>query len=400
MKILLLSSKYAPEYAGSALRAHNTYKRLKEKFGIEYDVLCNSIEHNNNSTYNYDGVVVTRLSGCLRAIQGNSYFSKIINHLIYLINFVYVGFLTWRIIKAGNYDLFHTFGSSISVNVAMLYAKNKNKALLREICNDGARPWPVLPLKLDKLFKYKFWRKSKVVAISKRVGDFCRHEGVAEKHLWERPNPVNEKKFKPSIEMKYELRRKLTKFGINDKVLVDISKFIPRKNKKFLVEVMKHLDDEYKLLIFGPIISSGPLFERDKKYYDELIDSIQKNHLSDRIQVVKGFSENIEQYFQLADVFVFPSLSDALGTPLLESIACGVPVVANLLKGITDYWIEPGKTGYYCELDPEIFAGLITKALSINSELLQSGSEAILRSASSEVIDQQYFDHMKTITGT
>ncbi len=65
---------------------------------------------------------------------------------------------------------------------------------------------------------------------------------------------------------------------------------MPRKNKKFLVEVMKYLEEGYKLLIFGPIISSGPLFERDKRCYDEVINSIKENKLNDRIQVVTGFS--------------------------------------------------------------------------------------------------------------
>ena len=37
MKILLVSSKYQPEYSGSGLRAHNTYK--KEKYNIDFDVI-------------------------------------------------------------------------------------------------------------------------------------------------------------------------------------------------------------------------------------------------------------------------------------------------------------------------------------------------------------------------
>ena len=43
MKVLLVSSKYLPEYSGSGLRAHNLYKRLCRKFDIDYDVLCNSL---------------------------------------------------------------------------------------------------------------------------------------------------------------------------------------------------------------------------------------------------------------------------------------------------------------------------------------------------------------------
>ena len=48
MKILLVSSKYHPEYSGSGLRAHNTYKRLKKNYKIEFNVLSNSIALNGN----------------------------------------------------------------------------------------------------------------------------------------------------------------------------------------------------------------------------------------------------------------------------------------------------------------------------------------------------------------
>ena len=400
MKILLISSKYPPEYAGSGLRAHNTYKRLKSKFSIDYDVITDSKEHNDNKTYEYKGVCIKRLSRKLPEIASNNFFFKIINHIIYTLNYLWLGMLTLKEIKRGDYDLIHTFGSSISINVAMLYAKNKNIGLLRELCNEGTYPRPVLPLKLDKIFKYQFWPKSRVVAISKRVADLCRREGVVEMYLWERPNPVDEKKFKPSTETKYNLRKKLTKFADDDKVLVDISKFMPRKNKKFLVEVMKYLEEGYKLLIFGPIISSGPLFERDKRCYDEIINTIKKNKLDDRIQVVTGFSENIQEYFQLADVFVFPTLSEALGTPMLESIACGVPVVASKIEGVTDYWIEEGQTGYTCELEPQKFADCIAKTCRIKPEILRQGSEKILSRASSKVIDEQYFKLMRDMIGS
>jgi glycosyltransferase involved in cell wall biosynthesis len=397
MKVLVISSKFLPEYAGSALRAHNTYKRLKSKFNIDYDVIANSIEHTDNTRYQFEGVVITRLSRRLPQIQGNSIPAKLANHIIYLLNFIYQGFLTLRILKAGNYDLIHTFGSSISVNVGILYAKYKNKALLREICNHGAYPRPNLPLKLNKLLKYNFYPKSKVVAISKRVADLCRGDGIAEDNLWERPNPVDETKFSPTKGNKYSLRKKLTKFGDDALVLVDISKFMPRKNKIFLTEVMEHLDDKYKLLIFGPIISKGPLLKRDKKCFDDIIKSIEEKKLSNRVQVITGFAKAVEEYFKLADVFVFPTLADALGTPMLEAIACGIPVVASKIEGITDYWIENGKTGYVCELDPQKFAECIVKACQITEDTLKENSAAILEKASTEVIDQQYYNIMKNL---
>ena len=62
MKILVVSSKYPPEYSGSGLRAHNLYKRLSKKFNISYDVSCNSLINRKNDIYEYDGVTVCKIS--------------------------------------------------------------------------------------------------------------------------------------------------------------------------------------------------------------------------------------------------------------------------------------------------------------------------------------------------
>ncbi|UCE06672.1 MAG: glycosyltransferase family 4 protein [bacterium] len=400
MKILVISSKYPPEYSGSGLRAHNTYKRLREKFKISFDVVANSVEFNNNVRYEYDGISVIRFGKKLPLRDGSGILVKVLNHFTYLVNFIYQGFYTWRVLSKGNYDLIHTFGSSISVNVGMLFAKYNGKALLREVCNNGTKPQPKLPLKLDRILPYKFKSNSKVVAISQRIGDFCRSEGVDERHLWQRPNPVNEQKFNPIGQEKYVLRKKLSRFENDDKVLLNIGKFGPGKNQIFLIKTMGYLEESYKLLLFGPLVTGGPFYERDKAYFASLMGAIEKDGLSERVQVVKDFINSIEEYYKMADVFVFPTLFEALGTPMLESIACGVPVVANRIEGVTDYWIEQGKTGFVCELQPGKFAECIVMASEIAPDTLRQGSKQILSRASDQIIDKQYLTIMQDITNS
>ncbi len=46
-----------------------------------------------------------------------------------------------------------------------------------------------------------------------------------------------------------------------------------------------------------------------------------------------------------ADVFVLPSLSEALGQVGLEALACGTPVVGSRVGGVPDY-VSDGKTGW------------------------------------------------------
>jgi glycosyltransferase involved in cell wall biosynthesis len=52
---------------------------------------------------------------------------------------------------------------------------------------------------------------------------------------------------------------------------------------------------------------------------------------------------NPEDYFQLADVAVYPSLSEGFGRASLETMACGTPViVTENSQGI----VQDGETGF------------------------------------------------------
>ena len=120
-------------------------------------------------------------------------------------------------------------------------------------------------------------------------------------------------------------------------------------------------------------------------------------NLNNRVFLSRGFIENIDEYIKLSDVFLFPTWNEALGTPILEAQACGVPVVANLMLGSSDYWIQEGISGYLVnKFDGEIWAEKIKLALSIKNEVLIKNSLKILEEASTKKIDQEYFNRFNS----
>ena len=54
---------------------------------------------------------------------------------------------------------------------------------------------------------------------------------------------------------------------------------------------------------------------------------------ADAIFVGPKFGEELTQYYQAADVFVFPSRTDTFGLVNVEALACGVPVAAYPVRG-------------------------------------------------------------------
>ena len=137
-----------------------------------------------------------------------------------------------------------------------------------------------------------------------------------------------------------EVKKDLIKYKIgNPKIWsrgVDLEIFKPkkgrRKNKKPIllnvgrVAVEKNLEEFLKIdLPYEKwVVGDGPALKELKKKYPEVIFHGAKN------------KEELEYYYNKADVFVFPSKTDTFGLVLLEAMACGLPVAAFPVSGPLD----------------------------------------------------------------
>ncbi len=391
MKVLLVSSKYLPEYSGSGFRAHNLYKRLSRKFNIDYDVVCNSLTNKKNEIYDYDGVKVNKISYPVELEKLSGFKRRF--HII--LSIIYEFYYSYKFIKKKNiknYNLIHTFGNSWSVAFLTYYFYLKKKPIIRELVNNMNTPY--YPIQFEKFFRKIFQKNNTImIAISKKLEELCKTHKV--KNIWMRPNPINENQFFliDKIE-KLKLRNKLTDFSNDDIILTHIATFITQKNHIFLLDVLKRLPKNYKLYLGGTVENTEHMvnFERVQNKINEL-------GLKSRVTLTRRFIENIDEYIKLCDVFLFPTWNEALGTPILEAQACGVPVVANLMHGSTDYWIKDNKGGFVVEkFDDKLWAEKIKLALNISNETLRENSSKIIKIASAKNIDAEYFKRIEAIT--
>lgn len=381
MKVALASSKYPPEYAGSGLRAHRTYQRLCERFDIDIEVLTSSTEYARPATYDHEGFRVRRIVNPLvRKLPGNRRPARALRHQVEASS-------TRKALDEYNPDIVHVFGQSPVTTETVMWSRRNKVPLMLELVNTRDSPY-LYPPGLGWATDYDLRRQCVLVAISQALGDVCRDHGLVE-NVWVRPNPVDESKFRYTTDRTPEPVGELTAFTQDDRILLYVGKFRPSKNHRFLVEVLNELPEEYKLVVGGPVVSAGPNRERDRRLVVELRELIRRRDLADRVDVRAEFVD-MARHLYAADVFLHPSTEEGLGTPVLESLCCGVPVIANRDVRSFHEMVDQGENGYLVPLEPAAWADAIQSAAGFDQDQRRKISEACREQASSRTIDQGY----------
>ncbi len=146
-----------------------------------------------------------------------------------------------------------------------------------------------------------------------------------------------------------------------------------RKNLPFLIEgyakLPKKLQDQYQLVIGGP-----------KRWgYEAVTEAVYKYDLVDRV-IFTGYvsDSDIVDLYGAAAVFVFPSLGEGFGLPVLEAMACGTPVICSNTSSL------PEVAGTAARLiDPYIVDSLVValKQVLSDEDLQKQMSSAGLKRA-------------------
>jgi glycosyltransferase involved in cell wall biosynthesis len=400
INVLVVSSKYLPEYSGSGLRASTTYKRLSERFPINYEILTSSVTYNHSKVYSIDGHRVRRiakkpfpLATDERKKENSASFIEKVKHGC---NYLCESILTWKylIFNKSKFDVIHIFGKNWVTAATVTFAKITKKPFIVELVNEVDTPHHYEPWLFRIIFGRRFPEGVPIVCISDMLRDMCEKHGYKE-NVWSRPNPVDETKFFIDTRDKITFRKQYTHFKNDDILLTCISKFRPSKNQIFLLDVIKNLPERFKLLLAGPVVEGGPLAERDRAYLNQIKEKITESRLESRVQLEPKFINNVNEYLKMSDVFLFPTTTEALGTPMLEAISCGVPVVANRIAGVTDSWIEDGANGFVSNLDVEEFAGKVKRASELDPNVLKRKSDEMISRCSARHIDEEYYNLIK-----
>lgn len=143
-------------------------------------------------------------------------------------------------------------------------------------------------------------------------------------------------------------------------VLLYMGVLAPRKNLRFLLEVFAQLQPQHPELLLL-VVGSGPQAAALQVYAQQL-------GVAAAVRFTGYIDENAKvDFYNLADIFVFPSLLEGFGMVVAEAMACGVPVLSSNAASLPEVVGE---------------AGLLaspTDAVAFRTHLLQLVQEPALR---------------------
>ncbi len=159
-----------------------------------------------------------------------------------------------------------------------------------------------------------------------------------------------------------------TRYEIDCPFILTVGVLEPRKNHMLLLDVLRELrrtHHQLRLIIVG---------RPGWGWVDPLtLPQYQDLHLW-----VKIFQDvpdrDLVEFYNRAELFVYPSLYEGFGLPILEAMACGVPVIASHLSCMPEVG---GSAALYANPhDPQEFARQASRVLEtaqLRRELVDAG---------------------------
>lgn len=116
-----------------------------------------------------------------------------------------------------------------------------------------------------------------------------------------------------------ELNEIKEKYKLPDEFLLSVGTIEERKNLITILKAML-LVEHIKLVVVG----------KKRAYFKEVNEFILKNKLSERVLILDNVeTSELPAMYRLAKIFIYPSLFEGFGIPVLEAITCKTPIIAS-----------------------------------------------------------------------
>lgn len=330
LRILFCTLGYPPGPGGGAERQARLQAEELVRRGHSVTVVCPSAPGFGSEWLN--GVEIRRLRWPHHWWQ--------LRELTYLP--VLAGFLARRV---GNYDLVHVHIALRQADVAVVAARLHRRPVYVKVAG-GGRDREISPTKsVARITRHVgILGADMVQAISAPIEEKLLERGVRPGNIVRIPNGLDTARWSASDAEDRVVARRALGLPLDTVLVLFAGRFSREKGLRDLLDAWAEMPrpGRAKLVVVGD--QSGDIPE----------DSIEE---SDHV-IVRGWSDDLAQYYRAADIFVLPSHVEGMSNALLEAMCSGLAVVATNV-GAAPEMIRSGTNGSL--LDPGDRASLATK---------------------------------------
>jgi glycosyltransferase involved in cell wall biosynthesis len=158
------------------------------------------------------------------------------------------------------------------------------------------------------------------------------------------------------------------RYGLPDRFILYAASSLPHKNHERLFQAFRQVRDRIpglKLVLTGA---------RDKGE-GTLLQKIQDMGIGQDVLLLGWLPfEDVPSIYHASDAFVFPTLHEGFGLPVLEAMACGIPVVCSKIEPLLE--VADDAALFVDPYSPDGIAAGIFAALSdeaLRDQLIQKG---------------------------
>ncbi|WP_324736401.1 glycosyltransferase family 4 protein [Thermococcus sp. SY098] len=310
MKIALVSDWYYPKIGGVASHMHHLALKLRE-MGHEVAIITNNRETGREEELTKKGIELIKIPGVVSPILevNISYSLKSTRELNEFLK---------------EFDVVHSHHAftPLALKAAKAGRKMGKATILTTHTISFAHEsklWEALGLTFPMFSSYLKY-PHKIIAVSKAAKAFIEH--FTDTPIEIIPNGVDDKLFTP----KWDKERIKAEFGIDNKVVLYVSRMSYRKGPHVLLNAFSEIEDATLVMVgSGEML---PFLRAQAKFL----------RIEDRVRFL-GYvdSKMLPKIFGMADVFVLPSITaEAFGIVILEAMASGLPVIATDVGGIPE----------------------------------------------------------------
>ncbi len=129
-----------------------------------------------------------------------------------------------------------------------------------------------------------------------------------------------------------------SKYNLPEKFVLFVGTLEPRKNLARLIEAYHRLNSNFKNQITKLNLKPKLIIVGKKGwFYQEIFETVKKFKLEEMV-IFTGYvpDEELPYLYKTAICFVYPSLYEGFGLPILEAMAYGCPVIASNLSSLPE----------------------------------------------------------------